>query len=325
MKANKTFFLLLIAAFSFTSCQKDLDVLVVDPVLGPDSTWYDAISPSMPVVGLKNSLLLDIHQDSFIMNTTATAFTASSGLQLLFTPASLLTSAGMPALGEIKVESYLLKKKGDMIRMGTPTTSDGKVLVSGGELYVRLLKDGAELQVSQNSHVNISYADTGLSSQMELFYGDATNSSGFNWLPNADSSNFVIPTTVQTYQLLTNRLHWINCDYFYDTSNAFQTTVSAVLPSNYTNANTIAYIVFSDIRSVIAMNGNSFTRKFSSGKLPVNKSITMVIISKQGDNYFLGHQQAITTGTPGAISVQEITVTPVITSANDIKTYLDSL
>ena len=98
------------------------------------------------------------------------------------------------------------------------------------------------------------------------------------------------------------------------------------MPAYYTNANTVAYTVFNEMRSVIGMYGNETTRKFGTGKLPSNKQVTVVIISKQGDDYYLGHQQALTnTPVPGSIGDQQVTVTPVKTSIENIIAYLDTL
>ena len=315
------FYLLLIASVTLSSCQKDLDQFVPDPSTGYD-TLYNTIDNTMPVADLKYNLLLPIYKDSFNLGTATTNVNTGSGLQCNFIPGSIYNAANTPVTGKIFIETYLLKTKGDMIRMSTPTTSNGRMLVSGGEFFVRLTKDGGELNLG--SHYYIKYDDPAPASLMTRFDGDETNPAIFNWLPTQDSLGS-LSTLNQSYLLSTNRLHWINCDYFYDTSGIPRTTVSANLPSTYTNANTVAYTVFNDIRSVTGMYGNATTRKFCSGKLPANKIITVVIISKQGNDYFLGHEQVTTVGSSGTINNQEVTVAPVITSLDNIKTYLNSL
>jgi len=329
MTTKKIFYNLIIAAFVLSSCQKDLDVFVPDPGqgAGPDSTWYNSIAATMPVGTLKNNLLLDIQRDSFVLNSSSVAVNTGTGLQCTFTGGSILTAANIPVTGKVFLETYLLKKKGDMIRMGTPTTSNGSMLVSGGEFFVRLVKDGAPLQLAQNGHFYVKYNDTPISGLMGIFNGvEASPSASFNWLPNMDTMNNRVFALNQSYEILSNQLHWINCDYFYDTANAPRTTVSAILPAHYTNANSVAYTVFNDMRSVIGMYGNETTRKFSTGKLPSNKQVTVVIISKQGDDYYLGHEQALTiTPAAGTVGAQQVTVTPVRTSLADIKAYLNTL
>ena len=315
---------LLIASVALSSCQKDLDQFVPDPSTGYD-TWYNTIDNTMPVGDLKQNLLLPVYKDSFNLNTTTVTINTGSGLQCNFIAGSIQNAANNPVTGNIFIETYLLKKKGDMIRMSTPTTSNGRMLVSGGELFVRLTKDAGELNLTNTGRYYISYNDSAASSLMRLFDGDETNPAIFNWLPTQDSMGFVSAALNQSYSLSTNRLHWINCDYFYDTTGIPRTIVSAGLPASYTNANTVAYTVFNDMHSVIGMYGNATTRKFSSGKLPANKQITVVIISKQGNDYFLGHEQGTTVGSSGTVNDQQVIVTPVITSLDNIKAYLNSL
>ena len=324
MKIKRKLFFLLLTVTAFSSCQKDLDLFVPDPNAGFDSTWYNTISPAMPVSALRTSLLLPIKKDSFEINGSTAVVTTGSGLQCSFLPGSLVGASSTPVTGMIHIETHLLKKKGDMIRMGIPTTSDDRMLVSGGAMFIRLTKNGNELQFTPLGRYYITYSDPAPSPLMKLFDGFETGNSGFNWLPTQDSLASV-STQNQFYQLSTNRLHWINCDYFYDTTGQARTVVSAVLPANFTNANSMAFTVFNDIHSVIGMTGNANTKKFSTGKLPVNKPVTIVIISKQGNDYFLGHEQVMTTGVPGTVNFQQVTVTPVISSLDNIKAYLDGL
>ncbi len=307
-----------------SSCQKDLDMFVPDPIAGPDSTWFNTLSNSMPVASLKADLLLPSFKDSIVLGNAPVSLNAGSGLLCGFPGNSILTATNQTVTGKVELETYLLQKKGDMIRMGTPTTSNGRVLVSGGELFIRLTKDGNDLQLAQGSSVSIRYADSQPSPLMSLFFGSESNPAVFDWLPNMDTINRVYALS-QTYEILSNRLRWINCDMFYDTTGIPQTIVSAGLPSNYTNANTVAFTVFDDMRSVIGMYGNAVTRKFSTGKLPVNKPITVIIISKQGNDYYLGHEQVTTAGNSGTTGAQTVAVTPVLTSLVNIKAYLDNL
>jgi len=327
------FYNLLIALAALSSCQKDLDLFVPDLTGGYDSTWHNTLSNTMPVAALKTALLLPTYKDSFDLNSSSASIMTGSGLQCEFDPGSIVTSANIPVTGRVYIETQLLKTKGNMIRMGTPTISNGRLLVSGGELFIRLTQNGNELQIQQQTqqvagaHYNIKYNDPQPSSLMKIFYGDATDPNAFNWLPNVDTSNFLAISNQPSgsYLIHTNQLNWINCDYFYDTAGIPQTNVSVVLPANYTNANSIAFIAFNDIHSVVGMYGNATTKKFSSGRLPANKEITVVVISKQGNDYFLGHTQAFTTGSSGTVNSQQVTITPVISSLANINIYLDSL
>lgn len=325
MKQIILFFYLLISVIFLGSCQKDLDEFIPDPTSGPDSTWYNIINNSMPVNDLKARLLLSIRRDSLVLTSASTTYLTGSDLQLAIPAAALSSLNNIPVTGNITLESHLIKKKGDFIRMGIPTISNGRMLVSGGAFFIRFLKDGNELKVTQQNNIIARIPDPAPTPLMKKFDGDESNPVSFNWLQNLDTAFNNVSAFNQIYQVSTNTLRWINCDYFYDTAGIQQTTVSAILPYNYTNANSMAFTVFNDMRSVVGMYGNATTRKFSTGRLPVNKSITVVVISKQGNDYFLGHEQVITTGIPGTVGYIPVTITPVITTLDNIKAYLDTL
>jgi hypothetical protein len=198
-------------------------------------------------------------------------------------------------------------------------------LVSGGEIFIRLKKDGVDVKLAANARVNIRYSDIPVNPLMQFFVGDESNTERFNWLPNPDTANNKILAGTQVYEIITNRLNWINCDYFYDTTGIGLVNISAELAPYFTNGNTVAYTVFKDFRSVVGMYGNANTRRFSSGKLPVGKAITVVVISKQGNDYYLGFESAVTLAPTTGTGTQSVHVTPVKRSLSDILYFLNTL
>jgi hypothetical protein len=212
-----------------------------------------------------------------------------------------------------------------MVLMNKPTSSNGNMLVSGGEIFIRILKDGKELQVAPNAKIYIRYSDIPVNPLMKLFFGDESNPLRFNWIPNTDTANNNVGAGQQVYEIFTNHLKWINVDYFYDTAGIARSIVSAQLPSNYTNANTSVFLVFRDLRSVLGMYGEVPEKRFVSGKVPNGKVAMVVAISKQGNDYFLG-KETITTGVNVTTSnVQKVLLNPVKTSLADIRLYLATL
>ena len=119
MITKKIFYTLLIAVFFLSSCQKDIDLFVPDPgqATAPDSTWYNTITNTLPVITLKNKLLLERQKDSLILNNSTVTLTTASGMKCTFVPGSLLNENNLPVTGKIYLETHLLKKKADMIRI----------------------------------------------------------------------------------------------------------------------------------------------------------------------------------------------------------------
>jgi len=306
------------------ACKKNMDYFIADA--GQqflNTNWYTTVNDTLPVMVLKQSLLLPLFTDNFTIpnNSGPLKLLFTSGLQCSILPSSL-NAGGQAVTGKIDVQTILLKKKGDLIRMGRPTISNDKVLVSGGSLYIALTQNENPISIVSGT-IGIHYTENNPSFAMKLFNGDTTNTQQFNWIPNvADSNNVVADST--GYKILTQKLNWLNCGYYYD-SVAPKTMVAASLPAYFTNATTIAFLAFNDVRSVVGMYGTAATKQFISGSVPVGKPATVIILSKQGNNYYLG-QQTVTTASPAAgLTVQFVAITPIKTTLDNIKQYLDAL
>jgi hypothetical protein len=206
--------------------------------------------------------------------------------------------------------------------MGTSTVSNGKLLVSGGEFFVQVSKSGNDLQLAHSPAAYFAYTGSGTSQNLSIFNGDLSNPLQFNWIQNTDPVN-IFSVNNQSFQVASNGLQWINCAYLYDTTVS-TVTLDASLPNNYTNANTLVYIVFRDIRSVAGMYGNVATQKFSSIPLPVGNTVTLVVLSKQASDYYMG-AQTTTIASPGSGMHQTIAVSPKKVTWTNIQQFLDTL
>ena len=320
--------LLLAGSLIFSACKKDSDVFVPDngQLNGPDTSWYNTITSTMPVSVLKSNLMIPVYYDSFKVDSNNAYVLTPFGLQLGFPPHSCVGNAGQTISGFVQVELQLVKKKGDMIQLNKPTTSNNKLLISGGEVFIRLKQNGQNLQLAPNVKIQVRFPmDIPIATQMKLFFGDESNPERFNWLPNTDLLNNTLSITTQNYEIQTNHLGWLNADYLYDTAGVSLTTVTANLIPQFTNGNTIAFTVFKDYRSVVAMYGDINTRKFSTVRLPVGKEVTVIVISKQGNDYFMDHKTIATASPSNTPGNQSVLVSPVITTMASIKAYLSTL
>jgi hypothetical protein len=317
------------AVAAMYSCEKDSDVFIpnVSATQGPDTNWYSIIADTMPVNAIKKVLFPEVYLDSIEVNANPAFITTPSGLTCSFPAFCCTNASGQPVAGKVNVELLLIKKKGDMIRADKPTSSNGRLLVSGGEMFVKLSKNGQELKLALGKAIGLRYNDTPVLPGMNVFYGDESNPDRFNWNPS-DSGGSVQPVISGNnfYELISTKLRWINCDYFYDTTGIARVQVGVNLAPQYTNANTTVHLVFANLRAVMGMYGNAVTRKFQSGKMPAGQQATIVLISKQGSDYYLGHEAFTTGPQPSSPAGQQfIPVTPIKTSLADIKAYLSTL
>ena len=324
MKTKIILFHLVLLTVLFTSCHKDTDIFIPDTIsIGLDTNWVAAVTDQAPVSDVKRLLSKEKFLDS-LDATGGGTFQTSEGLTIIVLPQSLVLSNGQTATGKIYVETILVKQRGDMVRLDKPTTSFGRVLISGGEIFIRIRKENEELHLAAGKGIYIKYYDTSPSSLMKLFYGDESDPQRFNWIPSTSTTQTAIGITSQGYELFSSQLRWINCDYFADTTGG-RVNVTASLPADYTNANTSVYLVFKDLKAVAGMYGDINTKKFSSSKVPSGKTAIVVTITKKGTNsYYLGHE-TITTGQTSLNGVQTVPLKPQPTSLSDIKAYLSTL
>lgn len=316
---------LLLALFSLVACKKNQDIFVPDPgqINGFDTNWVSTINVSMPISLLKSKLLIPVQRDSFLVSSSIVISISATGLKSVIQPAILLDSNNLQVTGKIFIESFLLKKKGDLIRMNKPTFSNGRVLATAGTVFINYKKEGKPLHLYQTTRVNIQFTEPPSTQPMKLHFGEDLFPDRFNWVPNADSLLNYVNATNYGYEILTNRLGWINTGYILD-GFAAQINVRAKLSSQFTNANTMAYLVFKNNRSVVNLFGEPSSKSFSSGGIPVGKEAIIVVLSKLANDYYLGSETFTTAAAAGSIN-QQVTVTPVKKSIETINQFLDNL
>ena len=326
----KAFILILFAgALCLNACQKDVDIFVPDPgqLNGPDTSWQNTVTASMPVSILKSNLSQEpVYLDSINVNANIATVTTPFGIQVNFPPNCCTTGAGQSVTGKVQVEIMVIKKKGDMIRHNKPSTWNDSMLVTAGQIFIQLKKEGQVLQLAPGVRINVRYNDLPVNTQMKFFIGDETNPQHFNWLPTPTPSLDTIVMGTQSYELYTKQQRWISIATLFDVNiTTPKVRVSADIAPYFTNANTVAFTVFKDVRSVVAMKGDLSTRKFITGKLPVGKQVTVVVISKQAGNYYLGYESAVTQSPAANVLTQHVRVVPIKKSLPEILAYLSTL
>ncbi len=74
---------------------------------------------------------------------------------MIVLPGSLQLPNGATATGKIHVETLLIKQRGDMVGLDKPTTSFGRLLVTGGEIFVGIRKGNEELHLAPGKTIAI--------------------------------------------------------------------------------------------------------------------------------------------------------------------------
>lgn len=314
----KLCFLSLFIAALLISCEKSYENFDGTTPVSTDTIWSVTNTTLLPINQLHNSLLIPAMIDSFNINNGGTVqFTNNTRVEI---PAAAFTNSGATVDGKAQIELHLLTTKGDLVRFRRPTTSNGYLLQSGGVLYINVSKNGQALQLKLGRTLHVSFQESNPTNLMQGFYGvpaNTTSFDNFNWIPIQDTG-FRIVTTANSYQVITNRLQWINCDYFSDTAAQKSRTVLS-MPPDFTNANTSAFIVFKNIRSVMQFGADAANRIWKTEKVPVGKDVLYVTITKKGSDYWLGTADATTA------ALQNIHIVPVKTTLSALNSFLDNL
>lgn len=316
----KTVILLLLF---FTACKKDSTVFIPNSDQQLDSAWVAAPAANAQVFQLAAKLAgAFFAQEVNLVNDTA--LKTNTGLIVEF-PRSALVTGGTTITGTIKTQYALIQKKGDFIRYGIPTVSNKMPLESAGALYLKLTNlNGEIITVAPTKNIYIRYPESDIKQGMSLYYSNlpVSNFSLFNWLPANDGSIVSIwtsPTPPQKgYVIKTSRTGWLNVDRLLEPTLT-RTEAGVVLPNLFSNANTVVFLVFKNLNTVVQLTGNLDFRKFHHPNIPVEVDAKFISISKVGDTYYLGTKDE-------RIVPNQITyIRPDISNLDKINNLLNSL
>jgi hypothetical protein len=340
MKFNKPIIGIALLVLASQACRQDVEQFIVQrrEVLDTlaDKKW-NALAPALHDTTVAINLLfkdLAIKPEIKTINlTTGGVYTFSNGctVQLAGGACSI---GGTVASGNAQLEVILIRSRGEMVQHRMETMSDGKLLESGGQIFIRILQNNQEVSLVNNQTVTLSYRIPSTpNGVMQLFNGTESSDGRVNWVPNRElNTNNVVArrdsaTTDYLYQLTCNRLRWINCDYFRsDTSNLVKYCVQ--LPDSFTNLNTGVFTVFRNLNAMLALPGDSTTRKFCVPNayrgVPAGSAVTLISISRLGRDssdfrYYLGTSEVNITGNV------TYPTNPVRKTLTEIRTFLNAL
>jgi hypothetical protein len=268
-----------------------------------------------------DSLEIEIHANSFFVGTGNPSTGGGGGV------------GTTPTDGKATIEILRIQTRGDFIKAYRPNNSFGALLETASGFFIRVVKNGQELMLLPDSTVKIKYSDIqDPVSNMQVFYGMETfpfttsaRDEAHTWVRGKDTS--WIKTFVKQsgnsykrgYEIEAKRLRWISAERFLDSTVA-KTNIYAILPPNYTNKNTQVFVALDKNRTVLALNSDINTRSFTTKNIPLKAKITLVSISKIGDDFYLGTKVVNDVGT-----VVNYSITPEKKTLGQILDYLNSL
>ncbi len=297
------------------SCKKDSDEFIVTSTTTinfKDTIWED----ESKVAALPTKLSIEKLSDELSKTSDKKNFDAEAGGKLV-TPEDVtvdipanacLTKDNLPCKGKIDIEILYLRTKGELMANDKPTTSGGKLLISGGVVKITASQNGQEIKIATGKAFKIRFKNITPDADMRFFEGKTDGRFKFDWKQISDSRNAVVTTWADStgnrenkgYEILTDRFGWINCDKFYGEQN-LTNKFSVALPDSFTNRNTSVFIVFKDINSVVKLEGNPSTKQFTIPNgykgIPIGRGVVVVSTSKFDTQSMLEVQEATVTAT----------------------------
>ena len=159
----------------------------------------------------------------------------------------------------------------DIILQNKPTVSNGRLLTTDGQIYIKASKNGEELFLASSWNFNIKMGGISgrFNPEMLIFLGEDTND-GFNWL--ADTTNCgmwdgqlfcenignggdttIVNNEVNFYSMFPSSLGWINIDRFAEYTN----TTTIKITSEESLENVRIFLFFPEINSVMSYHESS--------------------------------------------------------------------
>jgi hypothetical protein len=276
-----------------------------------DTIWVRNVPGTASIHGLPNLLTPQVIVDSFETSKDTTLKYGDS-LEVSFSAGSCVSNGVPVVTGKVKLEIFRLRTKGDFIKAFVPTTSNSTILESAGAFFIRVTKEGNELSLAPNATVTIRFADTkDPVADMQVYKGRESNpvivngiDTAFTWMKASDTgyirlfqrSSQGTGPGFKGYEMILKSLRWANADRAIDSTKP-KAKITAILPPNYTNKNTVAFAVFTDQKTVVQLKADFNSRSFAAANIPLGTKLKIVTISRIGDDLYFGTRDVSDVGT----------------------------
>ncbi|HEV8515316.1 MAG TPA: hypothetical protein VGQ59_18665, partial [Cyclobacteriaceae bacterium] len=227
---------------------------------------------------IKKDTLVQTQSHTLLPNEALT-ITGDKGTVITFPGNSLVDKNGNPVTGEVKVNVEEVYNKADMITHDVQTSSDGKLLESGGMVQVQVTtKDSSAVFLKPGSAYEIQYPAEKKKEDMQLF---TSNSSGQNWEPESikDSTFNENKQSLDKYIFRNSKMGWTNVDRFIGLNESHKSNLKVGLTGT---PDASVCLVFKKFNSVLNITNKK--SEFMFYNIPTGEEVTLVAFAKSGDH-----------------------------------------
>ncbi|MBJ6368223.1 energy transducer TonB [Snuella sedimenti] len=156
------------------------DTLVIETSPVMKETVKEAVKAPLKIETAKNTVTtkevlkpLQRTPQSISINTERdTTVICKEGTKLTIKANSFINAQGLPIKGVVDLEVTEFYKLEDMLLANLSTTSKGKLLETGGMLYIEAKKANAKLVLKKNANMEIAFPTQNKKAGMQLFSGE---------------------------------------------------------------------------------------------------------------------------------------------------------
>lgn len=270
MKNLKLISRLILVSGLFWQCT-DKDVNIEEPIAPPSAERFNKLFED----GLRNETAF-AHFDS---SNTNFIYTSTRGTTVKIN-GSCLRMNGAPITGTVIMEFVELYDRAKMIvsnkpTMGVKTNGEKEMMLSGGEFFVTIKKDGNVLTTTCPVTIETATSNSGGTIPgMQAFNGSIVNNA-LTWEP---TTTWDVVTNTQTtpnkYTMSVPGFGWFNCDKFYNYPNP-KTTITANVPAGYGNASQV-FIITKNVPNALGTIG---------GQYPVGLECYLLFVTENNGNF----------------------------------------
>ncbi|MCW5924692.1 MAG: OmpA family protein [Saprospiraceae bacterium] len=113
--------------------------------------------------------------------------TAAKGTIIKIPPQAFVFEDGTAPTGPVELMVREAFSPSDFVLQNLTTLSDGRILQTGGMVYIGAQADGKPLRLAEGASLTVALPTRRADPNMELFYGETNPDNSINWLPTRQS------------------------------------------------------------------------------------------------------------------------------------------
>ena len=336
MKQTSYIGFILLAGFAIsgcTSCTKEVSGEFTQYQNNPlnDTVWTTSLKATDAVNTIVNDIMPAVEKETFNLESTRSEIKVGRNDSFrIFFDKGIFTSLENGVITPVKPEGtaeiqvFRIRRTGDLIKCLRSTQSGNVLMETAGGFFIRVVKDGKELNIASDKKYTVWWIETGANPKLNMlkYYAKESNPApgynvtdpNFEWKPDAELKPIpylyeIGSNTPRGYDITFSSLRWVSIqkNVVPSASNP-SPRLTTIFSPNFTNKNTTVFAYYKRQKTVVKLDFDYASRSFKTDLLPAGADIKIVSISKIGSTYYLGKQEmsSLVAGSPIKIEPEKI-------------------